>query len=105
MIRHMLFFSFRADVPEHAREAMLKGLAAFPARFPAMKRLQIGKNISWRDQSFSHGFTVEFDTVEELDAYLKSDFHEDFVTTLFKPLVEKRAIVTMDCGEENRNGQ
>jgi len=104
MIRHMLFFSFRQGVPDHEREAMLGGLAAFSARFPAMKNLQIGKNISWRDQSFSHGFTVEFETVEELDAYLKSDFHEDFVATRFRPIVEKRAIVTMECGEGNRSG-
>lgn len=94
MIRHVVAFAFRPEVPEPERAELLAELEALPARFPAMRRFALGTNISRRDDTFSHAFSVEFETEGELVAYLDSEEHERFVRERFRPLVEKRAIVS-----------
>lgn len=97
MIRHMVLFRFRADATDEDREAVLAGLAELPSRFPAMRRFGLGINISRRDQTFSHVMTVEFDDRDQLEGYLDSSLHEDFVANTFKPGVEQRAIASYEC--------
>ena len=99
MIRHILLFSFRDDASAAARQAMLDEFAAFPAHFKQMRDWQLGANASERDQSFSHAMTVRFDSKTELDSYLRSEKHERFVETRFKPLIAKRAIATFEAGD------
>jgi 2,3-dihydroxy-p-cumate/2,3-dihydroxybenzoate 3,4-dioxygenase len=99
VIRHVLAFRFRPEVPEPERAALLAGLEALPSRFPAMQRFALGTNISRRDDTFSHAFTVEFVSEDELVAYLESEEHERFVRERFRPLVEARAIVSFVADE------
>lgn len=96
MIRHMVLFRFKPDATEAARKAVVDGLARLPSQFPAMRRFGLGENISQRDQSFSHVMTIEFATRRELEDYLNSDDHENFVVTWFKPNIEQRAIASYD---------
>lgn len=97
MIRHLVAFSFRDDVTEADRVALLGELASLPRRFPAMQRFALGANISRRDDTFAHAFSVEFDQEEDLVAYLDSQEHEDFVRLRFRPLIERRAIVSFEA--------
>ena len=69
MIRHVVAFRFRSDVPDHERAEVLDELRGLPARFTAMRRFALGENISRRDDTYSHAFSVEFCTEEELVAY------------------------------------
>ena len=66
-----------------------------------MRRFALGANISRRDDTFSHAFSVEFETEDELVAYLDSEEHEEFVRERFRPRVEARAIVSFvaDTGD------
>jgi 2,3-dihydroxy-p-cumate/2,3-dihydroxybenzoate 3,4-dioxygenase len=95
MIKHMVAFRFRSGVSEDDQARLLAELDDLPRRFSAMKRWSLGRNISRRDDTFTHGFTVEFDTEEELIAYLGSEAHERFVTQRFRPLIQQRAIVSL----------
>ena len=94
MIRHMVLFRFRADATSEDRESVLDGLARLPSLFPAMRGFGLGKNISQRDQTFSHVMTMEFADREQLEGYLGSPAHEDFVTGCFRPNIEQRAIAS-----------
>lgn len=94
MIKHIVLFRFADTADPAERDSMLAELAEFPGRFPAMRNWTMGTNRSWRDDRFTHGFVVEFDREEELDAYLRSDEHESFVEHRFRPLVAERAIVS-----------
>jgi len=94
----MVLFRFKPAATEAARTAVVDGLARLPSLFPAMRRFGLGENISQRDQSFSHVMTIEFATRRELEDYLNSDAHEDFVTAWFKPNVEQRAIASYEAG-------
>jgi hypothetical protein len=96
MIRHILLFSFRDTVDRDARTSLLEGLAGFPARFPKMQKFQIGANVSDRDRTFEYAMTVEFDERTDLDDYLQSEYHEQFVIERFRPLISQRAIATID---------
>jgi hypothetical protein len=64
MIKHMVAFRFKPDVTEDEQASMIAELNDFPNRFSAMKRWSLGRNSSRRDDTFTHGFTVEFDREE-----------------------------------------
>ena len=92
MIRHIVLFRFTGDSTDQQRQSMLDELAAFPARFPAMRSWTMGENRSRRDDRFSHGFVVEFATEEQLVDYLATEAHERFVQERFRPIISERAI-------------
>lgn len=99
MIRHVVAFRFRQEVPEGDRQSLIDDLNRFPSRYPAMRRWALGPNRSRRDTTFSHAFSVEFDSEAELVAYLDSDAHERFVRERFRPLIEARAIISFEVVE------
>lgn len=94
LIKHIVAFRFRPDVPDETVKAILEELTTFPQRFPAMKRWTLGPNISKRDTTFTHAFVVEFDTEKELTDYLDSDEHETFIIERWRPNIEQRAIIS-----------
>ncbi|MGH8994930.1 MAG: Dabb family protein [Acidimicrobiales bacterium] len=101
MIRHLVAFRFREDVDDAGRQALLDELGTFPAAFPTMRRWALGANISRRDDTFTHAFTVEFATEAELVAYLDSAQHERFVRERFRPLIAGRAIVSFSAPDDD----
>jgi len=92
MIKHILLFRFTDESTDEQRQSLLDELATFPARFPAMRSWTMGENRSSRDDRFSHGFVVEFETEEQLVEYLATEAHERFVRERFKPIIQERAI-------------
>ena len=94
----MLMFRLRPEVDPSSCHAMLSELAEFPTRFPAMRNFALGPNESKRDDRFSHAMTIEFESWSDLDSYLSSAEHERFVSEKFRPLVEERAIASIDDG-------
>ena len=92
MIRHIVLFSFTSNSTEQQQKSMLEELAKFPARFTAMRSWTMGENRSNRDDRFSHGFVVEFETEDQLIEYLGTDEHEHFVRERFRPIIQERAI-------------
>ena len=97
VIRHVVVFSFVESVREPDREALLGELSELPQHFPTMQRFALGTNISRRDTTFTHAFSVEFENEDELVAYLDSERHETFVRLRFRPLVASRAIVSFEA--------
>ncbi len=97
MIKHMVLFRFKPDTSMQVREDLLKGMRELPDHFPAMRRFGLGANVSERDQKFSHAMTMEFDTLDELKAYLNSEYHEGSTATRFKPAIEERATVSYEA--------
>lgn len=96
MIRHSILFTIATGVTDDDRARLLEDMAALPDHFPQMRRFAIGPNVSKRDQTFSHMMTIDFDSRSDLEGYLDSARHEDFVRERFKPLVSTRAIATIE---------
>ena len=97
-IKHICAFSFRDDVEPAARERMLSEIQTFPDKFPAMKNWVFNRNISKRDDRFTHAFIVEFESEADLISYLGSERHETFVKEQFRPLIKERGIITLEAG-------
>jgi 2,3-dihydroxy-p-cumate/2,3-dihydroxybenzoate 3,4-dioxygenase len=95
MIKHMVLFALRENVQPKAVDELILSMADFPRRYPAMRRFAIGRNVSTRDSTYAYAMTMEFDSQQELAEYLGSEFHEDFVATRFKPLIQSRAIASI----------
>lgn len=96
MIKHIVLFRFTDESTEEQRAALVDELNGFPAKFPAMQNWTLGLNRSSRDDRFTHGFVVEFDTEDLLEGYLRSDTHETFVRERFRPIIAERAIVSYE---------
>lgn len=94
MIKHLLMFRFKPGTTESDRESVIAELNSWPARFPTMRNWSLGRNVSERDQTFTHAFSVEFENEADLKAYLASEHHETFVHSRWRPLVESRAIAS-----------
>ncbi|GAA3955255.1 hypothetical protein GCM10023085_42340 [Actinomadura viridis] len=103
MIKHTLAFRFRTDVSAEDAAAVLAELETFPGRYPAMRNWSLGRNISTRDSTFTHAFSVEFATDADLRAYLESESHERFVRERWRPVVDKQAIVSYETSDESRS--
>lgn len=99
MIRHLLTFNFRSTATESERRELLEELSTFPARYPTMRNWTLGRNVSRRDDTYEWAFVVDFDTEDDLIAYLDSDSHERFVAERWRPLVAERAIVSFNTTE------
>jgi sugar-phosphatase len=100
MIRHVVAFRFHDDVSDADRQRVLEELDQFPSRYHSMRRWALGPNISKRDSTFTHAFSIEFDSEEELVSYLSSETHEQFVRDRFRPAVAARAIVSFAAPPE-----
>ena len=96
MIRHVVLFRFRSEASEAQRRALLDELRSFPSQHPAMRRFALGENRSKRDQTFPLAMHIEFADWASLDAYLESCTHEAFVRERFAPLIEQRAIASIE---------
>lgn len=96
VIKHLVAFRFNEDLDPETVESVLAELATFPTLYPSMKRWALGRNISTRDDSMSHAFVVEFNSEDELLAYLHSDHHETFVREKWRGIVKRQAIVSFE---------
>lgn len=96
MIRHIVAYRFKPEVTPEQAAAVVAAMDEFPAHHPAMINFHSGTNRSNRDDRFTHAFTVEFRTEQELADYLSSERHETFVAEVFRPVVAERAIVSYE---------
>jgi hypothetical protein len=78
MIRHCVFFRFRADVPETERAAIQADLAALRDHLSGMGPVLFSGNVSPEglSQGYAHGFTIDFDSAAARDAYLVDPAHQ-----------------------------
>ncbi|TDC54762.1 hypothetical protein E1281_15480 [Actinomadura sp. KC345] len=100
MINHTVMFRFRPDAPSEAVESILAELRTFPKRYPAMREFSLGPNISTRDSTFTHAFSVRFASEADLLAYVTSDSHERFVRERWRPVVEAHHITSHEAPDK-----
>lgn len=96
MIRHTLAFRFKDDVDADTRDAVLAELRGFPDTYPAMRNFTVAENVSMRDTTFTHVLAIDFETQEDLGAYLTSESHERFVRERWRPVIAQQAITAYE---------
>lgn len=96
MIKHTVMFRFKDDAPEDKKQILLDEYMTFPRKFPTMRNFSFGRNVSERDQTYEYAFSVEFESMEQLQDYLSSEEHESHVKERFRPIVIDRAISSFE---------
>lgn len=79
MIRHLVFLKFAAEVPQAARDALMRDLDALRSEIDGMQDFRTAQNIS-PESGFTHGLTemfwIDFRDPQARDAYLTNDTHK-----------------------------
>lgn len=76
MIRHVVFFKFKAEVAEEQREAGLSQLRRLPDHIDVIRHLEVGRDISRLARSWD---AVLIGTYDDLAALQQYDRHEEHV--------------------------
>ena len=78
MIRHVVLFKLRSDLPESAPEQIFSSLKALQQQMPGIININTGKDASPEglQRGHTHGFTVDFVDAAARDAYLPHPAHQ-----------------------------
>lgn len=76
MLRHIVLFSFKDEVPLAERTAILDALRGLRSIVPSLRSLDVGENISpARAQGYTHVLHETFDDRAGLEAYSTHPTH------------------------------
>jgi hypothetical protein len=78
MIRHCVFFKFRADVPQAEREGIYAQLGALVGPIDGLLSAKFGPNVSPEGlaQGFNDGFIMDLHDAAARDGYLVDPAHK-----------------------------
>jgi hypothetical protein len=75
VIRHVVFFKFRADVPEADRHGALSQLSALAAVIDAISTYEVGRDILRRDRSWDAVLVATYADLDAYEAYQRHEAH------------------------------
>jgi len=78
MIRHILLWNYKPETTPEERARLEAELEALPGHVPALRQVGGGPVVGGRHQTRSHGFTMEFDSMDALAAYNTHEAHIHF---------------------------
>ena len=93
MIRHLVLFRFRADLPAAQVEEAVAAFRALQWAIDAVKAFEDGTNVSPEGltQGYTHAFLLGFDTADARDAYLEHPAHKAFLAYI-QPLLQEALV-------------
>ena len=94
VLRHVVLFKFKDDVPAAKVEEIEQAFAALPEKIDAIVDFEWGTNNSPEGlaEGFTHCFLVSFADEKGRDVYLPHPDHKEFVK-LLKPHLDKVLVV------------
>ncbi|MEB3283942.1 MAG: Dabb family protein [Candidatus Sericytochromatia bacterium] len=96
MLKHMVFF--RLDgLAEEQEAAMIEAFEGLVSVIPELLSLRIGRNISTRDDQFTHGLFSEHPDMAACMAYVNHPAHQAAIAQHLAPYMKHRAIVDFEC--------
>ena len=81
MIDHLVFLAARDDASAEDVEDLIASIRKLKDTVPGVVDLSAGENFSPRSGGYTHGIFVRFETVEELQGYMK---HRDHLAVVEK---------------------
>lgn len=75
MIRHIVIFRFKADVPQSDRQAFLEMLRALPEKISEIVDFEAGFDIVRSPRAFDLALVASYADLEALDRYAKHEHH------------------------------
>ncbi len=75
MIRHVVLFKFRPDVPDSEREAFISALRELPHRIAEIQTFEVGEDITRAPRSYHLALVSTFPDEEALRRYAEHPEH------------------------------
>jgi hypothetical protein len=81
VLRHVVMYKFRSDLPPAQLQEVLDAFCALPSKIDAIVGFDKGTNISTEGKSdgLTHCFVVDFKDEKGRDAYIVHPAHQDYV--------------------------
>src|SRR5687768_50859 len=94
VLRHVVFFKFKAGTSEEQLKTITDAFAALPKKIEAIREFEWGTDVGVEGLSkgFTHCFFVTFADAAGRDAYLPHPAHKEFVD-LVKPHLDDVCVV------------
>ena len=92
MIKHIVMWKFKDDVPETDRLEMKRQLESLKGVVPSLLAIEVGLDVVGSDASKDMVLYSEFNSLDDLQAYAGHPEHLK-VVEFVKPLVCERAVV------------
>lgn len=75
MIDHLVFLAVREDASPEDVEDLISSIRGLKETVPGVVDLTVGENFSERSGGYTHGLFVRFESVEDLQRYMKHPDH------------------------------
>ena len=99
MIKHIVLFKFRENLPEQEKTQKLHSikadLEALTEKIEPLKKMEVGINCN-PDESYDLALTSEFDNMEGLQTYAQHPEHLK-VGAIIREILDQRACVDYHC--------
>jgi hypothetical protein len=83
MIRHVVFFKFKAGAAEGDRKSGLEALRGLPAKIGVIRKFEVGENVLPSARAWDAALIAEYDNLEDLREYTDHPDHMAAVQLLF----------------------
>ncbi|MNS12986.1 Stress responsive A/B Barrel Domain protein [compost metagenome] len=93
MIKHVVAFRLNEGVSAQQEDAMLQAFRALEGQIPELHSFTIGRNLSDRDQTYTHCLVAEMDDMDAVGRYLVHPAHKAAVDDHLAPIMEHRIVV------------
>jgi hypothetical protein len=75
MIDHLVFLAVREEASPEDIEDLISSIRGLKETVPGVVDLTVGENFSERSGGYTHGLFVRFESVEDLQRYMKHPDH------------------------------
>jgi hypothetical protein len=75
VIDHLVFLAVREDASQEETEDLISSIRGLKDTVPGVVDLTVGENFSGRSGGYTHGIFVRFESVEDLQGYMKHPDH------------------------------
>jgi hypothetical protein len=75
MIDHLVFLSARKEASPEDIEDLISSIRGLKETVPGVMDLTVGENFSPRSGGYTHGLFVRFESIEDLQEYMKHPDH------------------------------
>lgn len=96
MIKHVVFFKFKAEITEPDRRSAIALLRSLPEKIDCIRDFEVGEDVLKSPRSWDIALIATFDDLAALDVYQRHDDHQPVVRTL-RALCEALAAVDYEC--------
>ena len=97
MIQHVVAFKL-SEMPPAQEAALLAAFNGLMGVIPELKAFSMGRNVSDRDQTYTHCLVSVMDDMAAVGRYLKHPAHEAAIEQHLKPVMEARAVMDYEIG-------